>query len=83
MRGGGDGLGSPEASVQAAVEGSEGGPTVVEVLATFLGPVPPPPRRGSAACYWMTECGVATMRWTLICSRSMNVPILGEISFFQ
>jgi len=36
-------------------------------------------RRG----YWMTECGVASRRVTLICSRSIMVGTLGEISFFQ
>src|SRR5262249_42035660 len=33
--------------------------------------------------YWITECGVATMRVTLISSRSIIVGTLGEISFFQ
>jgi hypothetical protein len=33
--------------------------------------------------YWITECGVATMRCTLICSRSISPPTLGLISFFQ
>jgi hypothetical protein len=33
--------------------------------------------------YWITECGVATMRVTLIFSRSIMVGTFGEISFFQ
>ena len=33
--------------------------------------------------YWMTECGVATIPVTLICSRSIMVGTRGEISFFQ
>ena len=39
-------------------------------------------RRGGSG-YWMTECGVASRRVTLICSRSIMLPTLGEISFFQ
>jgi len=35
------------------------------------------------ATYWMTECGVATSRVTLICSRSIRVGTFGAISFFQ
>jgi hypothetical protein len=31
----------------------------------------------------MTECGVATRRVTTIFSRSIIVPTLGEMSFFQ
>ena len=33
--------------------------------------------------YWITECGVAVRRVTLICSRSIMSPTRGLISFFQ
>ena len=40
-------------------------------------------RMDSDARYWITECGVATNRVTLICSRSIKVGTRGAISFFQ
>ena len=42
-----------------------------------------PPGADADERYWITECGVATIRVTLICSRSIMVGTRGEISFFQ
>src|SRR5262249_22106649 len=64
--------------------------------ASPLGPSPPAlsfqePARGpmrqvdrnDVPGYWITACGVATRRVTLICSRLIMVGTRGAISFFQ
>ena len=42
-----------------------------------------PRRLEGREAHWIGECGVATRRVTLICSRSIMVPTRAEISFFQ
>lgn len=45
--------------------------------------LPTGPRRALGTSYWITDLGVASMRVTLVASRSIISGTLGAMSFFQ